>query len=46
MILIILELLKIAPKYERENIDFAKGSKLYPSDLKELKQYVKWQLKK
>jgi hypothetical protein len=46
MIELIMDLLKDAPKYKSEAIDFAKGKQLLPSKFKELKQYAKWQLRK
>tara|TARA_R110000822_G_scaffold40471_6_gene110129 strand:- start:863 stop:994 length:132 start_codon:yes stop_codon:yes gene_type:complete len=42
MILIILELLAIAPKGESKLIDFAKGKNKLPENFKELIQYIKW----
>ena len=46
MIALIMDLLKDAPKHKSEAIDFAKGKQLLPSNFKELKQYIKWQLRK
>jgi hypothetical protein len=46
MLKTIFELLPYAPIGESETIDRAKGKYKFPETFKELKNYMKWRLKK
>ena len=46
MLKTIFELLPLAPIGESETIDKAKGKYNFPETFQELKQYVKWRLRK